>query len=318
MTTLYKQLLTGAALFAYSKGGHRLLHIPRTSEIEWPGIRYALTHLRLNTVLQNAPEVLFDDGSRLVLFSDCHRGDNSRADIFAVNESLFLHALQHYERSGFTYIEVGDGDELWENRRFAAIRQAHEQVYDTLHHFDQQGRLHLIYGNHDITGSYGHQVDKDGITAHEGLLLRHIHTGQRILLTHGHQADLKSDALYRVSRLAARNVWRRLQNWGLFNHTSRSNEGRPLRGYERFLIAWAERKRQMLICGHTHRSMMAVERNAAYFNTGSCVLPGVLTGFEIQDGEIRLVHWSARPGSAGPCRRDVLGPPQKLVYFANN
>ena len=35
------------------------------------------THERLTEVLASAPTVEFDDTSRYILFSDCHRGDNS-------------------------------------------------------------------------------------------------------------------------------------------------------------------------------------------------------------------------------------------------
>ena len=107
---------------------------------------------RLEWILGTAKQVGFDDSSRLVFFADCHRGDNGRADIFARNKGLFLDALQHYYQHGFTYVEVGDGDDLWQNRRFSAVRKAHERVFDLFHKFDRQQRLHLIAGNHD-TGS---------------------------------------------------------------------------------------------------------------------------------------------------------------------
>ncbi|MBN1262191.1 MAG: serine/threonine protein phosphatase, partial [Anaerolineae bacterium] len=72
------------------------------------------TSSRLSGVLASAPEIPFTDDDRFIFFSDCHRGDNSWADDSAHNQSLMFHALQHYYREGFTYIEVGDGDELWE------------------------------------------------------------------------------------------------------------------------------------------------------------------------------------------------------------
>jgi len=53
--------------------------------------------------------------SRFVLFSDAHRGDGSGADDFAANSLIFKCALDHYLAQGFTLIELGDGEELWEN-----------------------------------------------------------------------------------------------------------------------------------------------------------------------------------------------------------
>ena len=76
------------------------------------------TSNRLTEVFNSSKTVDFDDSSKFILFSDCHRGDNSWADDFAHNEKLFFHALSYYYNEGFTYIEIGDGDELWENKKF--------------------------------------------------------------------------------------------------------------------------------------------------------------------------------------------------------
>jgi hypothetical protein len=64
---------------------------------------------RLTEVFRSSQEIPFDDGSKFILFSDCHRSNNSWADDFANNQSLFFFALQHYFKDGFTYIELGDG-----------------------------------------------------------------------------------------------------------------------------------------------------------------------------------------------------------------
>ena len=70
---------------------------------------------RLDRAYKNAKVVPFDDSSKFILFSDCHRGDNSFADDFANNRNIYFHALKHYYAEGFSYAEIGDGDELWEN-----------------------------------------------------------------------------------------------------------------------------------------------------------------------------------------------------------
>jgi len=63
---------------------------------------------RLDEVAAAAVEVPIDDASRVIVFSDIHRGDNSWADDFAHNQTLFFFALGHYHERGFTYIELGD------------------------------------------------------------------------------------------------------------------------------------------------------------------------------------------------------------------
>ncbi|MBN1876353.1 MAG: serine/threonine protein phosphatase [Anaerolineae bacterium] len=278
-------------------------------------LRRRLAHHRLNTAFQAAPIVLFDDTTRLVFFSDCHRGDNSRLDAFSPNEALFLHALHHYYQEGFTYIEVGDGDELWKNPGFHAIRVAHGQVFEWLHRFEMQQRLYLLFGNHDVSGSMHREVHKDDLVAREGLILQHCQTGQQIFVTHGHQADIASDTLYRVSRMTVRRIWRQLQVWKLVPVASPHPEEHAPHPFERFLMSWAAINQMVLICGHTHRMAGAVYGETPYFNTGHCVTPGVITGLEIQHGEIGLVRWRATPGDASPGQREVLSAPRKLKYF---
>jgi len=278
--------------------------------------RRTYAHRRLTEVFEAAKRVPFDDSSRIVFFSDCHRGDSSRADGFARNKELFLHALTHYHREGFTYIEVGDGDELWKNRRFSAVRHAHRRIFDLLHEFDQHGRLHLIVGNHDIQGNRYDRVEKDGIITHEGLVLHHSRTGQRIFVVHGHQADFKSDQLTFVGRFAVRHVWKRLQLLGFGSIPSRAHESRNREKIRQRIVEWLQANRQIVICGHTHRPMCAPHGAPPYFNTGSCLYAGYITGLEVQNGEITLVRWSTRPGAGQrgvPCiRRELVAPPRKL------
>jgi len=86
---------------------------------------------RISALFQDATRhpIEFDDSSRFILLGDCHRGDNSGADDFAHNQGIFFFALQRYLDEGFAYFELGDGDELWENRYFADIRRAHSHVF---------------------------------------------------------------------------------------------------------------------------------------------------------------------------------------------
>ncbi len=316
-----------------------------TSPLQYPNtVQYdshAFAHRRLTEVLETAREVPFDDSSRVVFFSDCHRGDNSRIDAFARNKDMFLHALTHYYREGFIYIEVGDGDELWHNRRFSDVRRAHGRVFDLFHEFGRQGRLHLILGNHDIQNGRRDVVEKDGIVAHEGLVLRHSRTGQRLFVAHGHQADPSSDRFCAVSRFVVRYVWRPLKYLGFGTATGQWEDiqreatckdrlVKRLRAWEarigqrglewsqetieRRIIGWLRSHWQITICGHTHRPACAAY-GTPYFNAGSCVYPGYITGLEIENGEITLVKWSAQSKGTLRIRRTLVAPPRKLCLF---
>ena len=61
---------------------------------------HAFTYRRLTEVFESAKQVPFDDSSRFIFFSDCHRGNNNRIDAFARNEELFLRVLTHYYDEG--------------------------------------------------------------------------------------------------------------------------------------------------------------------------------------------------------------------------
>ena len=68
---------------------------------------------RLNKAYKEAKRIAFTNTDKFILFSDCHRGDSSFADDFANNRNIYFHAMSHYFKEGYTYIELGDGDELW-------------------------------------------------------------------------------------------------------------------------------------------------------------------------------------------------------------
>ena len=125
---------------------------------------------RLDNALTRASVVDFDDHSRLVFFSDLHRGDNGPADAFRCNQSIFLSALGHYERQGYTYVEVGDGDELWKNSSLAKVQSAHRPVYRIMERLKSAGRLMVLVGNHQLV-RHGCKLATAGPEAVEAILL---------------------------------------------------------------------------------------------------------------------------------------------------
>ena len=90
---------------------------------------------RLHRAYQTAKRVPFNDSSKFILFSDCHRGDNSFADDFANNRNIYFHALKIIMMKDIPYCELGDGDELWENIDFESIFEAHKNVFDLMQQF---------------------------------------------------------------------------------------------------------------------------------------------------------------------------------------
>ena len=72
------------------------------------------TAKRLDELYRKAKKTHINEHSQIVFMSDIHRGDNSVIDEFGQNRLLYEHALQYYYSDGYTYVEIGDGDELWE------------------------------------------------------------------------------------------------------------------------------------------------------------------------------------------------------------
>ncbi len=290
---------------------------------------------RLTRAYKNAKTIAFNDSSKFIFFSDCHRGDNSFADDFANNRNIYYHALKFYYNEGFTYCEIGDGDELWENINFESIFEAHKDVYGLIRLLHIQNRLHMLWGNHDMVykdpgyvkkhlSSYFEPIDGQDkelfmdIEYHEGLILKHSETGQELFLTHGHQADWWNYTFWKWSRFLVRILWKPLQVWGIQDPTSPAKNYRELIRIERRIKKWIVQNNLLLtIVGHTHRPRFPEPGEIPLFNDGSCVHPRSITGIEIENGKIALIKWQIATTEDGTLRvvRVLLEGPEKLVDY---
>jgi predicted phosphodiesterase len=288
---------------------------------------------RLTRAFKKAKKLPLTDASKYVMFSDCHRGDNSFADDFSRNRKLYLHALSHYKQEGFTYLELGDGDELWENS-FQAIFDANKDVYLLLKEFHEANRLHFVWGNHDMAYRNPKAVernlhyyrdtidDKDkelmiGASFSEALVLER-EDGRSIFLLHGHQADWFNYNFWRLSKFLVRYLWRPLQVLGVKDPTSPAQNFRELIKVERRLEKWIKaNNNQMIITGHTHRPRFPGTTELPHFNDGSCVHPRCITGLEIEGGEITLIKWFLETNAQGIMKitRQVLEGPTSLTHY---
>ena len=95
---------------------------------------------RISKAFEKALMLPLDENSKYAIFSDCHRGTGRASDNFLKNKFIYLAALKHYFAEDFTYIELGDGDELWENRSFEEIKNMHPEVFDMLSKYYKQNR----------------------------------------------------------------------------------------------------------------------------------------------------------------------------------
>jgi predicted phosphodiesterase len=290
---------------------------------------------KLTRTYQSAHRISFNDTSKFILFSDCHRGDNSFADDFANNRNIYFHALKHYYNEGFTYCELGDGDELWENISFEPILEAHKNVYMLMKQFHEQERLHMIWGNHDMVYRNPKYVEKhlstyfdpkvgeevnlfNGLKYHEGIVLRHSESNQELFLAHGHQADWWNYTFWKWSRFLVRVLWKPLNVMGIADPTSPAKNYKELIKVERRTKKWITDNNNIItIVGHTHRPRFPEPGEIAFFNDGSCVHPRSITGLEIENGAISLIKWQIETTEDGTLQiiRRLLEGPQKLIDY---
>lgn len=251
--------------------------------------------------------------TKYVLISDCHRGCGTSNDNFLKNQNLYFAALQHYYKRGFTYIELGDGDELWENRSMKQIEETHGDVFWLFSLFQARKRLYLLYGNHDmVKKKSGFMPD---IPFYSGIILENSSCtpSKDIYLTHGHQADLFNSTLWYFTRFLVRYLWKPLERYGVLDPTSAAKNYTRKERTEQRLQQWAKQENHILITGHTHRPRLT-EEDPYYYNSGSCVHPRCITCLEIERLQITLVKWTlaTRPDMTLYVTREILSGPIAL------
>jgi predicted phosphodiesterase len=285
---------------------------------------------------KNAKKIPLKKDSKFIFFSDCHRGDNSYADDFANNSNIYYHALRNYLENDFTYIELGDGIELWENLYFNEIFEAHKNSFMLLREFHLKKKLHMIWGNHDMSlksekksakllDTYFDKItgtDKDllsGLVFNEGIILEPEGLNKNILLIHGHQADFYNYVWWKWSRFLVRVLWKPLQIVGIKDPTSPAKNFKELIKVERKIKKWIlANNNQMVISGHTHRPRFPEPNELPYFNDGSCVHPRSITGIEIVDMQISLIKWhiiSREDGTLQIVKTVLEGPTAIELYL---
>lgn len=283
---------------------------------------------RLEHAYRNAEQIEIDRGSRIVCMSDCHRGVGNHGDNFLPNQNVFFAALKYYYDRCFTYIELGDGDELWENRKLSKIVDIHSDAFWLMSQFYKCGRFKMLYGNHDCRKKNGKFLQEhcgqyycesedcykelfQEIRAQESILLKDRYSGHEILLLHGHQGDLLNDYLWRFTSFLVRYLWRPLELFGVYDPTSAARNYKKRKKTEKRLDRFAEEKQLLVIAGHTHRPVLPEPGESLYLNDGSCVHPRCITAMELENGNITLVKWSVmvRHGRNLSVEREILAGP---------
>lgn len=262
---------------------------------------------RIDRALEHALCLPLDACSRYVIISDCHRGEGTSNDNFLKNQNLYFAALECYLKRGFFYLELGDGEELWENRSIDRIRQCHEDVYRLFSCFERDGRIVRLYGNHDM--------ELRGMLP-EAIILKNLEGGRDICMLHGHQADFFNSVCWCLSRFLVRYLWKPLERFGVNDPTSAARNYRKTVRYEHCLEKWVKEHEVYLVTGHSHRPRIPMDEEGEgfYLNAGSCVHPSSITAIELEQMRMTLVKWrlATRQDMSLYVMREVLAGPTEI------
>jgi len=200
-----------------------------------------------------------------IIFSDQHKGGKDGSDDFMLAERTYLTALRHYYEQGFTFVNLGDCEELWENTSTAVIEKNRVSLLEEAR-FLQDDRYYRIFGNHDLQWNY--QLPRDQflkpifgkkLKVYEGLVLRmrYKETDQTILLAHGHQGDKRSDG-NAFSKWFVAAIWTPIQRWFNIKLDTISDNFDLVDEHNVIMYEWSQQyKKTLLISGHTHKPVFA-------------------------------------------------------------
>jgi predicted phosphodiesterase len=199
--------------------------------------------------------------ARFIIFSDQHKGTGDHADDFSGASANYKAALTYYYEQGFTFINLGDCEELWENKPEPVLHY-YADIMQQENLFHQAGRYLKVFGNHDLLW-FGndavkqllHPLFSDTLKVYEGVLLQTEIENQplHIFLTHGHQGDTVSDS-NAFSKWFVGRVWVPIQRWLDFNVNTPAKDFHLRDKHNQIMYQWTERRQNtVLITGHTHK-----------------------------------------------------------------
>ena len=209
---------------------------------------------------------------KYIIFSDQHKGARNGADDFRLAAPTYVAALNYYNSHLFSFINLGDCEELWENLLFNVKKHNSEQ-FAAEKAFVQRDAFIKIIGNHDLywgndplAGLELEAVFGKKIKAYEGVILRTVINGRsiRIFCTHGHQGDANSDGNW-FSKFFISKIWGPLQAYLQINPNEPSNNDYKKTLHNEIMYEWSsEQEDILLITGHTHQpvfeSLTHIER----------------------------------------------------------
>jgi predicted phosphodiesterase len=187
------------------------------------------------------------------------------ADDFRNAEPNYLAALQYYYANDFSFVNLGDSEELWENSPKAVIEKNRISLLEEAK-FQVANRYHRIYGNHDLEWKYAIQqtlflkpIFGDKLSVCEGLVLQTVYKNKAfsIFLTHGHQGDRKSDG-NAFSTWVVAAIWTPIQRFLEISIDTISDSFELVDKHNIMMYEWSATQKDIIfISGHTHKPVFA-------------------------------------------------------------
>jgi len=231
------------------------------------------------------------ENSRIIIFSDHHRGAKNGADDFMKAETSYLAALDYYFENKFQCISLGDSEELWENT-LNQVKKNNIITFEAEKRFILKDKFFKVFGNHDLYWDNSLIVSQQlkviygkKLRVFEGIILEkdnqeeHIQKKKTsksfsflkkksdtdpevlpiancpmtIFLTHGHQGDASSDGNW-FSKFFVANIWAPLQSYLRINFNTPAYDEDLKTTHNLIMYEWsAKYKSLVLITGHTHQ-----------------------------------------------------------------
>ncbi|MGY4385894.1 putative phosphodiesterase [Pedobacter sp. UYP24] len=202
-----------------------------------------------------------DKSSKVIIFSDQHKGSRNHSDDFALSEKNYLAALNYYNGENFMYCNLGDSEEFWKNTVFAVLK-ANKATFNAEKQFLQRKAFIKLFGNHDLYWDNDplawYQIKRvygEKMPIYEGAIFRYKieNTLLSIFLTHGHQGDLQSDGNW-FSKWFVSNVWAPFQSYLRINPNTPAFDNQLKSAHNAIMYSWTAKQSNLaLITGHTHQ-----------------------------------------------------------------
>ncbi|RZK75796.1 MAG: metallophosphoesterase [Pedobacter sp.] len=202
-----------------------------------------------------------NQSSKIIIFSDQHKGSRNHADDFALSEKTYLAALEFYNENNFLFCSLGDSEELWKNQLLGVLKH-NDATFRAEQLFLKRSAFIKIFGNHDLywdndplAGFNLERIYGEKVKIYEGAILNLAVSGTTlsIFLTHGHQGDLQSDGNW-FSKWFVSNVWAPFQSYLRINPNTPAFDNQLKSTHNSIMYSWTSKQSNLaLITGHTHQ-----------------------------------------------------------------